>query len=94
MIVEPNRVPDRSARGTGHHSTEVHRVALPWIVRLRYGLIGGEIALIGGMAIGFQASLPIPILMAPIAVQFMTNWLLSRRSGRPSENSEHLFYLQ
>lgn len=53
-----------------------HQIALPWVVRLRSGMIVGELALIAGAHFGFGLNLPITGLLAAIALQASTNWLL------------------
>src|SRR5688572_10233081 len=92
MIIDSERVAGRediAGKGVASPSSEVHRLALPWIVRLRYGMIGGEVALIFAVTVGFQISLPAAVLSIPIAVQLMTNWLLSRRTPQLLGNAEH-----
>jgi len=75
----------------------VHRLAMPWIIRLRYGMVGGEIAVIAAIWTGLRVSLPFAFLSAPIAVQLLTNYILSRRKEQFERNGEHavgaLFFL-
>ena len=68
----------------------VHRLALPWILRLRYGIIVGEIVLILAVAVGLQIQVPIVGLMGAIFIQVATNDLLWRRQKRFQKNAEHL----
>jgi two-component system, sensor histidine kinase RegB len=65
-------------------------LALRWVVRLRYGFITGEIALIAALAIGLDISMPLVVLAIPIGLQILSNWILSRSKQRLTENAEHL----
>jgi len=51
-------------------------VALPWIVRLRNGVVAGEVALIAVFWLALRLSLPLAILGAVISLQALSNWLL------------------
>ncbi len=53
-------------------------LALPWVSRLRYGMVAGEAALILGMAFGFRVELPVAWTLAPLAVVLASNILLGR----------------
>ena len=65
-------------------------LALRWAVRLRYGLIAGEIALITGLSVGLQISLPLLVIAPAIAVQVLSNALLDLKGNRLGGNAEHL----
>lgn len=54
-------------------------LALPWVVRLRYGIACGEAAIILGMAFGFHLTVPLSWMFAILSVVVGTNLLLSRR---------------
>jgi two-component system sensor histidine kinase RegB len=66
------------------------RLALPWIVRLRYGMILGEIALLLAISIGLQLSMPAVGLGVAIALQAVTNILFDRWRNRLPKNAEHV----
>ena len=65
-------------------------LALRWVLRLRYGFIGGEIALVAALSLGLQISLPLAILAAVIGIQTLSNWILSVKRDRLGEGAEHL----
>jgi two-component system sensor histidine kinase RegB len=60
------------------------------VVRLRYGFIAGEIALTTALAIGLQIPMPPAVFVTAIAVQALSNWILSIRKERLGESAEHL----
>lgn len=70
--------------------TETRRLALRWVVRLRYGFIAGEIAIVAALLWGLQIELPLLIIGPVIAIQAASNWRLSRLNERLGENAEHL----
>jgi two-component system sensor histidine kinase RegB len=53
-------------------------LALPWVMRLRYGMVAGEAAMILGMFYGFRLHLPLLWTFAPLAVILISNILLGR----------------
>ena len=53
-------------------------LALPWVVRLRYGVVAGEAAIILGMFYGFQMQFPLLWTLAPLALILTSNILLGR----------------
>jgi len=65
-------------------------LALRWVVRLRYGFIGGEIAIISALSFGLQIALPLIVLGPVIAIQGLTNWMLAARRERLGKSGEHL----
>jgi two-component system sensor histidine kinase RegB len=65
-------------------------LALRWVVRLRYGLIAGEIALITALAFGLQISMPPALLGSVIALQALSNCILAMKQRRLGESAEHL----
>ena len=65
-------------------------VALRWVVRLRYGLHAGEIALTLALSLGLQISVPVIVIAPAIGLQLLSNWLLSTRTGRLGGNAEHV----
>jgi len=54
-------------------------LALPWVVRLRYGIVFGEAALILGMTYVFRLRLPLFWTLAPLAVVLGSNLVLDRK---------------
>ncbi|MGA2596327.1 MAG: ATP-binding protein [Bryobacteraceae bacterium] len=52
-------------------------LALPWVVRLRYGMVAGEAAVILGMY-GFGLDFPLLWTLAPLAIILASNILLGR----------------
>jgi len=53
-------------------------LALPWVLRLRYGMVAGEAAMILGMFYGFRLRLPLLWTFAPLAIILISNILLGR----------------
>lgn len=76
--------------GSSDPGEVVHRLALPWILRLRYGIIVGEIVLILAVSIGLQIQVPITGLMGAVFLQVATNALFGRWQKRLQKNAEHL----
>jgi two-component system sensor histidine kinase RegB len=71
-------------------SETTRQLALQWVVRLRYGLIAGEVVLISALTLG--VGIPIPLLaVAPaIAVQTLSNWFLGLKMRWLGRNAEHI----
>jgi two-component system, sensor histidine kinase RegB len=65
-------------------------LALRWVVRLRYGLIVGEVALIAVLSLGLQIPLPVVLIGPAIAIQALSNWLLRLKMDRLGGSAEHL----
>lgn len=79
------------SEGDARFSGETARhLALRWVIRLRYGLIAGEIALTAALSLGLQISLPIFVIAPAIGLQVLSNWLLASRMTRLGGNAEHL----
>jgi two-component system sensor histidine kinase RegB len=53
-------------------------LALPWVLRLRYGMVAGEAAIIVGMSYGFHLDIPLLWTLAPLAVVLASNIWLGR----------------
>lgn len=79
-----------SDAGGGIAAETARHLALRWVVRLRYGFIAGEIALISSLAFGLQISMPRVVLGSAIAVQVLSNWMLMLRKQRLGESAEHV----
>jgi two-component system sensor histidine kinase RegB len=58
-------------------------LALPWVFRLRYGMVAGEAAIILGMAYGFRLAFSVMWTLAPVAIVLLSNILLSRLKTIP-----------
>ena len=54
-------------------------LALPWVVRLRYGIACGEAAIILGMSFAFNLTIPLFWMFAILSIVVGTNLLLSRK---------------
>src|ERR1051326_8777158 len=65
-------------------------LALRWVVRLRYGLIAGEIALTIALAFGLQVAMPPVLLGSVIAIQVLSNCILGMSKPRLGEKAEHV----
>jgi two-component system sensor histidine kinase RegB len=53
-------------------------LALPWVLRLRYGMVAGEAAIIVGMSYVFHLDIPLFWTLAPLAVVLASNVWLGR----------------
>ena len=53
-------------------------LALPWVVRLRYGVVAGEAAIVLGMFYGFRLRFPLVWMLAPLALILASNIVLGR----------------
>jgi two-component system, sensor histidine kinase RegB len=58
-------------------------LALPWVVRLRYGMVAGEVAVILGLFYGLRVNFPLPWALAPLAIVLGSNILLGRLRALP-----------
>jgi two-component system, sensor histidine kinase RegB len=65
-------------------------LALRWVVRLRYGLIAGEIVLIAALTLGIGISIPMLAVSPAIAIQTLSNWFLGLRMRHLGRNAEHI----
>jgi two-component system sensor histidine kinase RegB len=65
-------------------------LALRWVVRLRYGLIAGEVVLITALTLGIAISIPLLAVAPAIAIQALSNWLLGLRMRWLGRNAEHI----
>ena len=53
-------------------------LALPWVIRLRYGMVVGEATIVLAMAYAFHLKLPLPWTLAPLVMVLGSNILLAR----------------
>ena len=98
MSTESNR--SKTAEGglwTSEHDPDIsvssgttRHLALRWVLRLRYGLIAGEIVLIAALTVGIQISIPMFAVAPAIAVQTLSNWILGLRMNRLGRSAEHI----
>jgi two-component system sensor histidine kinase RegB len=75
---------------TDIRGSETRHLALRWVIRLRYGLIAGEAALITALRFGLQVDLPLLLIGAVVGGQIASNWLLAANKQRLGEGAEHL----
>ncbi|HYA16287.1 MAG TPA: ATP-binding protein [Bryobacteraceae bacterium] len=84
-------VPD--LRSAGDRAPDLAR---PWVVRMRYGMLAAQLALLVFLAAGLRMDLPLAWLAAPLAVTFISNLFLRRqflRSRNPRALLGQLFCL-
>ena len=53
-------------------------LALPWVLRLRYGMVAGEASIIFGVTFGFRLDFALLWTLAPLAIVLASNVLLAR----------------
>ena len=90
VIINEHRVKPSEADFWGSESDADSRLpgetarhlALRWVVRLRYGLIVGEVALIAALSFGLQIALPAVVIGPAIGFQALSNWLLRLKMDR------------
>ncbi len=78
---------DRSATDLRSAGEAAPSLALPWVSKLRYGLLAGQSALILIAHFIFGVQLPIPWLALPLAVSAASNLLLQRVIGAFSDRT-------
>ena len=72
-------VPPKATDGAGKLDADMApNLALPWVLRLRYGMAAGEAAIVLGMAYGFRLQLPLLWTFAPLFLVLVSNIVLSR----------------
>ena len=59
-------------------------LALPWVLRLRYGMVAGEAAIIVAMAYVFRLDFPVVWTLTPLAAILASNLVLGRMRGTSS----------
>jgi len=59
-------------------------LALPWVVRLRYGMVAGEVAVILGLFYGLRVDFPLLWALAPLAIVLGSNILLGHLRTLPA----------
>jgi two-component system sensor histidine kinase RegB len=72
-----------TAPSTAVTSDLAPNLALPWVLRLRYGMVAGEAIIILGMFYGFRLDLPVSLTLAPLAVVLLSNIVVGRLRTLP-----------
>jgi two-component system sensor histidine kinase RegB len=67
-------VPD--LRSAGDRAPDLAR---PWVVRMRYGMLAAQLALLVFLGLGLRMDLPLGWLAVPLAVTFISNLILRRQ---------------
>ncbi|HVN19292.1 MAG TPA: ATP-binding protein [Dongiaceae bacterium] len=80
---DANRI-DSATGSTASSADLAPNLALPWVSRLRYGMVAGEAVIILGMAYGFRLNLPLPWTLAPLFVVLASNILLGQMRVLPA----------
>ena len=75
---------------TGSTKDLAPNLALPWVVRLRYGMALGEAAIVLAMAYAFHFKLPLLWALAPIGTVLGSNFLLDRMSPAAGQFPQQL----
>src|SRR6516164_9397726 len=97
MIVDqPRRKPSEASFWKTEYESDsrlggetARHLALRWVVRLRYGFIAGEVALIAALRFGLQIPM-LPSVVAPVVgLQILSNWVLAGRIKALGEKGEH-----
>lgn len=63
-------------------------LALPWVLRLRYGMVAGEVAIVLGMFFGFHLRMVFLWTMAPLAIILGSNLLLGALKRLPFKHPQ------
>lgn len=63
-------------------------LALPWVLRLRYGMVAGEAAIVMGMAYGFRLELPLLWTLCPLVIVLASNVVLGRLNTLPMQRPQ------
>ncbi len=66
------------------------RLALPWVVKLRYGAVLGQVATILFVTAVLGVGLPLRWLAIPLAITAISNLLVSRHGAALAVNPQHL----
>ena len=82
MVTDESRI-GRVPRAAADIADLAPNLALPWVSRLRYGMVAGEAVIILGMAYGFHLNLPLLWTLAPLVVVLASNILLGRLKVLP-----------
>lgn len=88
-------IPERPLSPETEHNAA--QAALPWVLRLRYGMAAGEAVVIVGMWSVFHLDFPLFWTLAPLALVLASNLLLTRLHGLaarfPRETLRAMFVL-
>lgn len=78
-----SRGPDTEDTATAVIKDLAPNLALPWVVRLRYGMVAGEVAVIVGMSYSIGLGFPLLWTLVPLAIVLASNILLGRLRKLP-----------
>lgn len=81
LVSQKDNLIDEAAATVPHDLAP--NLALPWVLRLRYGMVVGEAVIILGMSYGFRLDLPLLWTLTPLAVVLVSNILLGRLRSLP-----------
>jgi two-component system, sensor histidine kinase RegB len=85
LFQHPVRGPEVVESATAVTRDLAPHLALPWIVRLRYGMVAGEAVVILGMSYGLHLDFPLLWTLAPLAIVLASNILLGRLRTLPTQ---------
>jgi two-component system sensor histidine kinase RegB len=85
MISKHKNPVNRTGDATADHAPNL---ALPWVLRLRYGMVAGEAVILLGMFWGFQLRPVFLWTMAPLAIMLFSNVLLGALRTLPSKDPQ------
>lgn len=77
LLNQSERRARESESGDSSHDVAPN-LALPWILKLRYGMVAGEAAIILAMAYLFRLDFPVLWTLAPLAVVLASNFTVGR----------------
>jgi two-component system, sensor histidine kinase RegB len=97
MTVDQPRKPSEANFWKAEHEGDSYlggesarHLALRWVVRLRYGFIAGEVALIAALRFGLHIPM-LPSAIGPVVVlQILSNWMLASKKQGLGEKAEHV----
>jgi two-component system sensor histidine kinase RegB len=78
-----NSRPQWQSKQTASTADLAPNLALPWVFRLRYGMVAGEAVIILGMAVGFRLDFSVLWTLVPVVIVLLSNMLLSRLKSIP-----------
>jgi two-component system sensor histidine kinase RegB len=80
MISDKNSLVEQTNSATADLAPNL---ALPWVVRLRYGMVGGEAAIVLGLYYGFHLGPAFLWTLVPLAIMLVSNVVLGRLGTLP-----------
>ena len=85
---EPLHPAPAEERATNVTGDLAPNLALPWVVRLRYGMVAGETAIVLGIAYGAGFDPALRWTLLPLATILASNVLLARLRSLPDRFSQ------